>query len=203
MGSSSWNQLDSSRNPGVHNMYHRFKSSFHFSRMLEAHHYSHDSLAREWRGASQRLLSIQCQLDKLELDVSEAFCPIVCCRVFDFAPDFLRQWNPKRIRAIGVLRGEEKKALARIKTYLAPPGKFYRRRDIKSTVKEEYSENDRFWDMSLDPPAWAVLERSTTITVERHPRRWDDVWNTEDPLEEPEEEDAWTWFLRQQANGHL
>jgi hypothetical protein len=54
---------------------------------------------------------VQCctTLDQLELDFSNAICPFGCCRDFSMQFKYLRKLQPKVIRVLGLIYGEEEK----------------------------------------------------------------------------------------------
>lgn len=106
MNYNAWNRLHSRvYQPAPET--HIFKTLRYRRRLRKAHRVAQENLTIEWKATSKRLFLAPFHLDELELDLSEAFCTLGCCRNFDLDLNFIQRWQPARIRVLGVFKGEK------------------------------------------------------------------------------------------------
>jgi hypothetical protein len=82
-------------------------------RLALAHVHAKNKQARFWSVLTQALARMPTKLSYLEVDFTNAFCPLGCCRGFNVDFEFLRRLKPKVLRVLG-MRTEERE-LVRMK----------------------------------------------------------------------------------------
>ena len=92
------------------------------ARLRKSHKTANDTIRNEWAAIGDSLGECLSSVQELELDFTNAFCPFGCCRDFDMLPEYLRTLQPKVVRVLGLMTGEEEKVKKLILDVMTPPG---------------------------------------------------------------------------------
>ncbi|KAH7086035.1 hypothetical protein BKA63DRAFT_560653 [Paraphoma chrysanthemicola] len=76
-------------------------------RLQYAHNTATGEAFRHMDTKSDKLPCITSKLQHLEIDFTNAYCPVGCCRMIDINADFLPGLEPAILRVLGVREGEE------------------------------------------------------------------------------------------------